>query len=102
VAVSAVAGGVSAQQPASPAAADPDIGRKLFVQRCSVCHLPPLGPGQPRSIGRPLNGVVKSPETEAAARFVIQRGIPSRMPGFQHGLDRREIDSIVAYLHTLK
>jgi len=101
--LAALAAGARAQEPAaSAAAADVEAGRKLFVQRCSVCHLPPLGPGQPRSIARALNGLVKSAETEAAARVVIQRGIPQRMPGFQYGLEPRAIDRLVAYLRTLQ
>jgi mono/diheme cytochrome c family protein len=96
--------GLNAQQPDRPAATPSELerGKKLFVQRCSVCHLPPLGPGEPTSYARLLTGLVKSPETEGAARLVIQRGIPSRMPGFQYGLQPNEIDSIVAYLRTLK
>lgn len=96
--------GLNAQQPVRPAATPSEVesGKKWFVQRCSVCHLPPLGPGEPRPYARSLTGVVKSPETEAAARLVIQRGVPSRMPGFQYGLQPNEIDSIVAYLRTLK
>lgn len=96
--------GANAQQPVRPAArsTELDTGKKLFVQRCSVCHLPPLGPGQPRSFARSLTGVVKSSETEAAARLIIQRGIPERMPGFQYGLQPGELDSIVAYLRTWK
>lgn len=102
--VAVLAAGLNAQQSVGPAATPSEVesGKKWFVQRCSVCHLPPLGPGEPRPYARSLTGVVKSPETEAAARLVIQRGIPSRMPGFQYGLQPNEIDSIVAYLRTLK
>ncbi len=104
VGVPVLAAGLNAQQPVRPAAtsSELDSGKKWFVQRCSVCHLPPLGPGESRSYARSLTGFVKSPETEAAARLIIQRGIPSRMPGFQHGLEPREIDQIIAYLVTLK
>jgi mono/diheme cytochrome c family protein len=102
IAVAALGAGARAQQPAGPSTADSGAGKKLFVQRCSVCHLPALGPGQPRPVARALNGLVKSPETEAAARVIIQRGIPQRMPGFQYGLDAAEIDRLVAYLRTLK
>lgn len=100
----ALAVSLSAQQPARTAATPTELesGKKLFVQRCSVCHLPPLGPGDPRSLARSLTGFIKSPETEASARLIIQRGIPSRMPGFQYGLGPTEIDSIVAYLRTVK
>lgn len=100
----ALATGLSAQQPVTSGAtpAQLEAGKKLFVQRCSVCHLPPLGPGEPRSYARSLTGVVKSPQTEAAARLIIERGVASRMPGFRYGLEPDEIDNIVAYLSTLK
>jgi mono/diheme cytochrome c family protein len=96
--------GTSAQQPPSPttAAASVESGKKLFVQRCSVCHMPPLGPGEPTSYAKSLAGVVKNKEAEAAAREIIQKGLPTRMPGFQYGLTSTEIDHIVVYLSTLK
>jgi mono/diheme cytochrome c family protein len=104
--VSATAGGVSAQQPASVrASATPvslDAGKRLFTQRCSICHLPPLAPGEPKAYARALGGFVKGPETEAAARLIVERGVPQRMPGFRYGLEPGEIDSIVRYLSTLK
>jgi mono/diheme cytochrome c family protein len=104
VCVPVLVAGLSAQQPVRSAATPTAIesGKKLFVQRCSVCHLPPLGPGQPQSIARSLTDLIKSPETEASARQIILRGIPSRMPAFQYGLTSVEVDSIVAYLRTLK
>lgn len=80
-----------------------ETGKKLFVQRCSLCHLPPLGPGNPASYARSLAGYVNGPEAEARARTIIQRGVaPTRMPGFQYTLEPNETDSIVAYLSTLK
>jgi mono/diheme cytochrome c family protein len=102
--ISTVAVVVNAQQPAAPSAtpAQLETGKKLFVQRCSVCHLPPLGPGEPKAYARSLTGLVKNAEAEAAVRPIIQNGIPMRMPGFKYGLEPSEIDAIVAYLRTLK
>ena len=99
-----LAGGVTAQQAPGPTAtpATVESGKKLFVQRCSVCHLPPMGPGEPRSYARSLTGIVKTPQMEAGVRQIIEKGIPSRMPGFQYGLQPKEIDQIVTYLATLK
>ena len=75
--VSAVAGGVSARQLApARAGATPaslDVGKKLFMQRCSLCHLPPLGPGEQTSYARSLAGFVTGPDTEAAARLIVER-----------------------------
>ncbi len=92
---------------ASPNAADSGsaslerTGKRLFLQRCSLCHLPPLGrPSYVRSFGPPLNGFVNSPEREARVAEVIRRGT-GRMPGFQYGLEPKEIDAIVAYLKTM-
>ena len=103
--VSAVAGGVSAQLAPARAVATPaslDAGKKLFMQRCSLCHLPPLGPGEQTSYARSLTGFVTGPDREAAARLIVERGVPPRMPGFRYGLEPGEIDSIVAYMSTLK
>jgi mono/diheme cytochrome c family protein len=97
--------GLHAQQPATPAAASAqrETGKKLFVQRCSLCHLPSLGPGNPRPYARSLAGYVKGADAEARARTIVQKGVaPARMPGFQYTLDPNEVDSIVAYLSTLK
>ena len=95
--------GLSAQ-PTRPAATPTpiDAGKKLFVQRCSVCHLPPLGPGEPRSYARSLVAFVKTKEAESVVRQIVQNGIPSRMPGFKYGLESNEIDQIVAYVSSLK
>lgn len=94
---------LSAQSPTPAAApASVDAGKKLFVQRCSVCHLPPLGPGEPRSLARSVTGFVKTKEAESVVRQIVQNGIPSRMPGFKYGLEPHEIDQIVAYVSSLK
>ncbi len=83
-------------------------GKKLFLQRCSICHFAPL-PGAPRiaafggdkPIGPLLNGYVEGPETEARAREIIRKGTP-QMPGFQYGLNSEEIDELIAYMKTMR
>lgn len=77
-------------------------GKKLFLQRCSVCHLPPLGrSADSRPFGPLLKGIGKDHESEAGAREIIRKGTP-RMPGFQYGLDSKEIDDLIAYLKTVR
>ncbi len=73
-------------------------GKKMFQQRCSVCHTPPLAGD--KTYGPMLNSDTVSGK-EAAARDIIMKGT-ARMPGFQYGLRREEIDNIVAYLKTVK
>jgi len=79
-------------------------GKKLFVQRCSVCHLPPLGVIKENPYARVLTGYMKGPESEARAREVIRKGTSGTpgMPGFQYTLEPEQIESIIAYLNTLK
>jgi len=83
-------------------------GKRLFVQNCSLCHTPvkknnknPADEGT--TIGPRLNGLFSGPKalSDAVARTFIQKGVADKMPGFQYGLEPKEIDAIIAYLKTL-
>ena len=74
-------------------------GKKLFVQRCAVCHLPAL-PSY-TTYGPLLSGDLMMSQGDAAAREQIMRG-SARMPGYQYTLSSTEIDQIVGYLKTLE
>ena len=73
-------------------------GKKLFVQRCSVCHLPALPSYS--AYGPVLDGKTLADLGEQAVRGQIMRG-SARMPGFQYTLSAAEIDETVGYLKTL-
>ena len=78
-------------------------GEGLFLQRCSLCHLPrKLKFGSPPVIGPILAGQFRdaAPEQMKVLRGAILKGGPD-MPGFQYGLEPREIDDLIAYLKTL-
>ena|ERR1700732_3730979 len=78
-------------------------GEGLFLQRCSLCHLPrKLKFGSPPTVGPSLSGAFKgaTPEVEKALRQFILKG-SSDMPGFQYGLEPKEMDDLVSYLKTL-
>jgi mono/diheme cytochrome c family protein len=78
-------------------------GEGLFRQRCAVCHLPrPLKFGSAPIVGPRLFGVFKTAdrEQEKALREFILKGGPD-MPGFQYGLDSKEVDDLVSYLKTI-
>jgi len=78
-------------------------GEGLFLQRCSICHLPrKLKFGSPPVIGPILNGQFKDagPDQMKVLRGFILKGGPD-MPGFQYGLEPGEVDDLIAYLKTL-
>ena len=96
--------------PARLAAQTPELsgrelaGKKLFLQRCSICHLPPLNTPQdpdPQPYGPKLNGFVRDTATETRARQAILTGTPRR-PGFQYGLTSEEIETIIVYLKVFQ
>jgi mono/diheme cytochrome c family protein len=78
-------------------------GEGLFLQRCSLCHLPrKLKFGSPPVIGPSLSGQFKdaAPDQLKILRGFILRGGPD-MPGFQYGLEPKEVDDLIEYLKTL-
>src|ERR1019366_9715667 len=90
-----------------PAAAAPNYteqqwrGEGLFLQRCSICHLVKKlkNIGSPPTIGQDLTGVfaTATPDEEKTLRTYILKGSPN-MPGFQYGLDTKDMDDLIAYL----
>lgn len=79
--------------------AEQAAGKKLFVQRCSVCHLPAL-PSY-TAYGPLLDRSVVADRGEDVIRRQIVQG-SARMPGYQYTLSAAEIDEIVNYLKTLE
>ena len=78
-------------------------GENLFRQRCSLCHLPrKLKFGSPAVVGPSLSGQFKdaAPDQLKVLRGFILKGGPD-MPGFQYGLEPKEVDDLVAFLKTL-
>jgi mono/diheme cytochrome c family protein len=94
-----------AKAPSSPAklTEQETRGENLFRQRCSLCHLPrKLKFGSPPVIGPDLTGVFKeaSPDKLKLLTGSILKGGPD-MPGFQYGLEPKEVDELIAYLKRL-
>jgi mono/diheme cytochrome c family protein len=78
-------------------------GEGFYLQRCSLCHLPrKLKFGSPAVVGPVLSGLFKEadPEQLKVLRAYILKGGPG-MPGFQYGLEPKEVDDLIAYLKTL-
>jgi mono/diheme cytochrome c family protein len=74
------------------------LGRRLFQQRCAVCHTEST-PGA-RKYGPDLYKEVVD-GNEETMRALIANGSKGKMPGFKYGLEAPEIDAIVEYLKTV-
>lgn len=73
-------------------------GRKLFSQRCALCH---IGAATEVPFGGWLNGQRIATIGEDVARQRIMESSPG-MPGWKHTLQPSQIDNIIAYLKTVK
>lgn len=98
---SSISPSIRAQQskPSNPLTDTQKEGRRIFQQRCAVCHTPPTviakryGPALYKEIVE---------DNEDTIRDTIMKGREALMPGFKYGLTRPEIDSIIEYLKTVK
>jgi mono/diheme cytochrome c family protein len=88
-----------AQRPAASLNDTQKDGRRIFQQRCAVCHTLPTvvskryGPALYKEIVQ---------DNDDNIRQVILEGREGLMPGFQYGLKRAEVDSIIEYLKTVE
>ncbi len=90
--------GFSAQQPNDSLNATQKLGRRVFQQRCAVCHTKPTITS--KMYGPVLyKGLVEGNEDHA--RETITNGATGLMPGFRYGLEPSEIDAIIEYLKTV-
>src|SRR5437016_13694247 len=96
--------------PGADLAADVPLGRRVYAQRCAVCHGPDgrgNGPAAPSLIPRPRDftlGQFKfkstphgQPPTDDDLKQIVASGLPaSAMPYFRDLLSESEIDAVVA------
>jgi len=76
-----------------------NAGLKLFLQRCSVCHLG--APPRYQAYGPVLHQELVAARGDDAVRKKIMEG-SELMPGFQYTLKRVDVDTIMAYLRVVK
>jgi mono/diheme cytochrome c family protein len=91
-------GTILAQQSSAKLTDSQKEGRRIFQQKCAMCHVPAtataktLGPGLSKAI------VVAD---EAAIRLAIMDGMGNTMPGFKYTLTTTQVGNIIDYLKTL-
>ena len=74
------------------------LGRRLFQQRCAVCHTQST-PGARRYGPVIYKDLVDG--NEDTIREFIRNGSTGKMPGFKYGLEPAEINAIVEYFKTV-
>jgi mono/diheme cytochrome c family protein len=74
-------------------------GRRLFQQRCAVCHTPPMVIS--KQYGPALNADTILGREESI-RSTIAEGEIGLMPGFKYTLEPSEINAIIKYLKTVE
>jgi mono/diheme cytochrome c family protein len=74
------------------------LGRRVFLQRCAVCHTEST-PGARRYGPALYKELVDG--NEDSIRDFISNGSKGKMPGFRYGLEPSEINAIVEYLKTV-
>jgi mono/diheme cytochrome c family protein len=75
-------------------------GEALFVQNCTLCHMPSNQKKKLRIQAPPLEGMYGEDADADVLRQFIQQGVPGVMPAFRFGLEPKQVDDIVAYLKT--
>ncbi len=90
---------LAAQQtpPSSSLTPTERVGERLFLQRCSLCHLGSAPTYKP--YGPALDGLVDSKGADEV-RTVIADGSPG-MPAWRYSLKPSDIDAIIAYMRKL-
>ena len=82
-----------------PLSASELTGKKLFVQRCALCH-DLLGQPATTTVAPWVDGTIVKARGDEAVRQRIMNGSP-RMPAWRYTLDAGQIDSVIAYLKTV-
>jgi mono/diheme cytochrome c family protein len=74
------------------------LGRRLFQQRCAICHTEST-PGA-RKYSLVLYKELVDGNEDTIRDFIVN-GSKGKMPGFKYGLEPTEINAIVEYLKTV-
>jgi|SRR5579871_363344 cytochrome c6 len=84
------------------AAPQDQAGQTLFKSNCATCH---SQNGTPTAVGKSLNAPdLGSAPVQSQTKVQLEQIISSgkgNMPAFKDKLSQAEIDSLLAYIHTL-
>jgi len=74
-------------------------GRRIFQQRCAVCHTPLMVISKQYGPALNTDAILGR---EDSIRLTIGEGEAELMPGFKYTLDPSEINAIIKYLKTVE
>lgn len=89
-------------QGAALAASQDQTGHTLFTRNCVTCH---SQNGTPTAVGKSLNApdlgsALVQNQTKAQLQQILSNG-KGNMPAFKDKLSQAEMESLIAYVHTL-
>ncbi len=94
----------TASKKAAKPPGDKEKGEEIFKANCAVCH---YADKADKRIGPGLSGFFKKekmengkPVNDANVREIIMEGYGKMIP-FKEKLDNKQLDDVMAYLHTL-
>ena len=97
--IALVTASLGAQAPTAPLPDSQGEGRRIFQQKCAVCHMQlSSGPNTPLYAPKLSRGSIERNDTRA--RELILNG-SERMPGWKLALKPAQIDKVIEYLKTL-
>ena len=100
LALAALAGQQPVAQPAL--SSQQKEGRRIFQQKCAVCHLPIIPSDGSVAPYAPLLRKSRVEGNEESMRRIIADGTALRMPGWKYTLREDQIEAILSYLKTIE
>ena len=73
-------------------------GRRIFQQKCAMCHVPATATAKTLAPGLSKALVLAD---EDAVRVAIMNGMGNTMPGFKYTLTTAQVGNIIDFLKTL-
>ena len=90
---------IHGQNSGNPLTPKQQLGRRIFQQRCAVCHTRPMLTSK-RPWGPVLSKDLIEGKEDSVRETILKGKRGLLMPGFQYGLNTTEVDAIIEYLKT--
>jgi mono/diheme cytochrome c family protein len=89
---------IQAQQSTSKLTDNQREGRRIYQQKCAMCHVPATATSKTLGTGLSKTSLDGN---EDALRETIMNGLGNTMPGFKYTLTPGQVGDIITFLKTL-